>query len=66
MEEFNRQTVLGRLGKAKRKRVAQEISYVKHLRLRYPHYQTVVEKVIGVLTGKEKGSIGSYIRPYRT
>ena len=65
MEADQRPAVLDVLGNVKRQRVLQEIGYVNHLRLRYPQYRTVIEKVIGVLTGQDEGNIRSYIRPYR-
>jgi len=65
MDPPNRGRLLGLLGSAKRQRVSQETGYVSHLRLRYPQYRQVIEKVIGVLSGYERGSIRSYIRPVR-
>ena len=65
MEKTEYPLLLDPLGKAKRQRILQEISYVNHLRLRYSQYRVVVEKVIDVLTGRDDGSIRSYIRPIR-
>lgn len=65
MDEKERPRILTTLGNVKRQRVMQEIGYISHLRLRYPQYRVVIEKVIGVLTGSEDGSIRSYIRPFK-
>ncbi|MDY7027808.1 MAG: hypothetical protein SVR04_05890 [Spirochaetota bacterium] len=65
MDEKERPRILNTLGNTKRQRVVQEIGYVSHLRLRYPQYRVVIEKVIGVLTGSDDGSIRSYIRPVK-
>lgn len=65
IEENQRPAILNLLGSVKRQRVIQEIGYVSHLRLRYPQYRMVIEKVIGVISGQDEGNIRSYIRPYR-
>ncbi len=65
MDEKERPRILNTLGNVKRQRVIQEIGYVSHLRLRYPQYRVVIEKVIGILTGSDDGSIRSYIRPFK-
>lgn len=65
MEDFERTILLERLGKAKRDRVQQELGYVRHLRLRYPQYRSVIEQVIISLAGGRDISPRSYIRPIR-
>ncbi len=65
MEEFERNLLLGKLGKMKRGRVEQELGYVKHLRLRYPHYRSVIEQVIISLAGGKDMGPSSYIRPIK-
>lgn len=65
MEEFERNLLLHRLGKMKRDRVAQEVTYVRHLRLRYPQYRSVIEQVIISLAGGRDMGPRSYIRPIK-
>ena len=62
MEDVERNLLLGRLGKMKRDRVVQELAYVKHLRLRYPQYRSVIEQVIISLAGGKDIGPRSYIR----
>lgn len=65
MEDMERNVLLGRLGKMKRDRVQQEHGYVKHLRLRYPQYRSVIEQVIISLVGGKDIGPRSYIRPIK-
>ncbi|MFO7731448.1 MAG: hypothetical protein R6V86_11875 [Spirochaetia bacterium] len=65
MDNPDRNIVLDRLGKMKRERIRQELAYVQHLRLRYPQYKSVIEKVIvSIVAGKDVAP-QSYIRPLR-
>lgn len=65
MDDPDRNIVLDRLGKMKRERIKQELAYVQHLRLRYPQYKSVIEKVIvSIVAGKDVAP-QSYIRPLR-
>ena len=65
MEEIERNLLLGRLGKMKQDRVQQELGYVEHLRLRYPHYRSVIEQVIISIAGGKDIGPRSYIRPIK-
>jgi len=65
MENVERTILLGRIGKMKRDRVQQELGYVKHLRVRYPHYRSVIEQVIISLVGGKDIGPRSYIRPIK-
>jgi len=65
LDDSERRVMLGFLGRVKRDRVTQELSYVQHLRLRYPQYRRVIEQVIAFLSGRSDGSVRSYIRPIR-
>ena len=65
MDVSDRNVVLDRLGKMKRQRIKQEFVYVQHLRLRYPQYKSVIEKVILSIVGGKNVAPQSYIRPLR-
>lgn len=65
MEASDRNIVLDRLGTMKRQRIKQEVAYVQHLRLRYPQYKSVIEKVILSIVGGKDVAPQSYIRPLR-
>lgn len=65
MGDRERKVLLGFLGQAKRNRIRQEMAYVEHLRLRYPHYRLVIEQVIAVVSGRSDAAVRTYIRPVR-
>ena len=64
MEDADRERIIGSLGAGKGRRVREELSFQRHVRITYELYRAAVDTLVSTLN-RENGSaaLRSYIRP---
>jgi len=65
LEEEEQSFVISFLGKTKRERVQQELSYIRRMRIQYDQYRSAMQRVLDTFRKGGGSSRRSYIRPIR-
>ena len=65
IEEEERNFVISFLGKKKRERVTQELSYIRGMRIQYDQYRSAMQRVLDTFRKGGGSSRRGYIRPIR-